>query len=597
MRITSSGNVGIGTAGRSASGYTILGVDNATNGGVIEVLQNGTIKGQLFYDGTQTRLRSNLSTDLVLDTNDTERMRIDSSGNVGIGTSSLSNGVKAVIQGSQTGGAAATSGTTQTYGLLRLQGTTFTSALDMGTNGGNYAWIQSTDQTNLGTNYSLVINPNGGNVGIGTTSPSAALDVNGEVLALSGAGTADRHIEIGVGRTGNGNSYVDLIGDTTYSDYGARLIRYNTGANAPTRLDHRGTGELSMWASDAGALQFGTGNTERMRIDSSGRVGIGTSSPSGVLNVVGNGSTHAIRVDGLGTSQVQDFYAVRNGSTTIQSGPNLTFQNPSGGTTYATTIQMGPTGEQLFFNYNGSAWNERMRIDGSGNVTLGAGGTYRLDINAPTSSAAKITCDNTSMEIGTFDNHVVKFLQHNTERMRIDSNGNLLIGTTSNRPDENNDPGMALYPNGKKYAYSTTDFGVFNTNSTGKKFYFRINSSEKGSISFNTNSVSYTTTSDYRLKENAVDITDGITRVKQLDPKRFNFIGDSTIVDGFIAHEAATVVPEAVTGEKDAVDEDGNPDYQGIDQAKLVPLLTAALQEAITKIEDLEARVVTLEGN
>ena len=109
---------------------------------------------------------------------------------------------------------------------------------------------------------------------------------------------------------------------------------------------------------------------------------------------------------------------------------------------------------------------------------------------------------------------------------------------------------------------------------------------------------SYNTSSDYRLKENVVSLTGGIERLKQLEPRRFNFISDAGItIDGFLAHEVQTAVPHAITGEKDAVDEDGNPEYQSIDHSKLVPLLTAALQEAIAKIEDLEARVATLEGN
>jgi hypothetical protein len=86
--------------------------------------------------------------------------------------------------------------------------------------------------------------------------------------------------------------------------------------------------------------------------------------------------------------------------------------------------------------------------------------------------------------------------------------------------------------------------------------------------------------------------SDGITRLQQLKPSRFNFIADpAKTVDGFLAHEAQAVVPECVTGEKDAVDDDGNPVYQGIDQSKLVPLLTAALQEAIGRIETLEGMV------
>jgi hypothetical protein len=125
-----------------------------------------------------------------------------------------------------------------------------------------------------------------------------------------------------------------------------------------------------------------------------------------------------------------------------------------------------------------------------------------------------------------------------------------------------------------------------------------------GSISHGTSSTSYNTSSDYRLKENIVSLSDGITRLKTLKPSRFNFIGESETVDGFIAHEV-TAVPESVTGTKDEIAETdapelglkkGDPIYQGIDQSKLVPLLTAALQEAIAKIEVLETKVAALEA-
>ena len=139
-----------------------------------------------------------------------------------------------------------------------------------------------------------------------------------------------------------------------------------------------------------------------------------------------------------------------------------------------------------------------------------------------------------------------------------------------------------------------------NPNAPEKVVGFYVNTNtERGFISLNQYSVQYSTSSDYRLKENIVPISDGIERLKELKPCRFNFIqGDPNyVVDGFIAHEAAEVIPEAVTGEKDAVDEDNNPSYQGIDQSKIVPLLTSALQEAISKIEQLEARIQTLENN
>ena len=118
-----------------------------------------------------------------------------------------------------------------------------------------------------------------------------------------------------------------------------------------------------------------------------------------------------------------------------------------------------------------------------------------------------------------------------------------------------------------------------------------------GGISTNGSSTSFNTSSDYRLKENVVAISDGITRLKTLKPYRFNFISDKdTTVDGFFAHEV-TAVPEAVTGTKDETDSDNNPKYQGIDQSKIVPLLVAALQEAVAKIETLETKVAALEGS
>jgi len=109
--------------------------------------------------------------------------------------------------------------------------------------------------------------------------------------------------------------------------------------------------------------------------------------------------------------------------------------------------------------------------------------------------------------------------------------------------------------------------------------------------------VSFNTTSDYRVKENIVNITDGITRVKQLLPRRFNWKVDPNLTqDGFIAHEAQAVVPESVTGTKDAVDSDGKIIPQSMDSGKLIPILTAALQEAIAKIETLETKVAVLES-
>ena len=127
---------------------------------------------------------------------------------------------------------------------------------------------------------------------------------------------------------------------------------------------------------------------------------------------------------------------------------------------------------------------------------------------------------------------------------------------------------------------------------------FRNGNGQVGSIETNGSATSFNTSSDYRLKENVVDLGGAIDRVKQLAPKRFNFIANpNKTVDGFLAHEAQTVVPEAVTGTYNKVDDNGNAVMQGIDQSKLVPLLTAALQEAIAKIETLETEVAALKNN
>ena len=147
---------------------------------------------------------------------------------------------------------------------------------------------------------------------------------------------------------------------------------------------------------------------------------------------------------------------------------------------------------------------------------------------------------------------------------------------------------------------------------------FHNGNGEVGSISTNGSATAFNTSSDYRLKENETPITDGITRIKQLKPYKFNFKADAdTTLDGFFAHEVSSIVPEAISGEKDAMipdifytAEDKLPegknigdlreatkiDPQKIDQSKLVPLLTSALQEAITKIETLETKVTALEN-
>lgn len=118
---------------------------------------------------------------------------------------------------------------------------------------------------------------------------------------------------------------------------------------------------------------------------------------------------------------------------------------------------------------------------------------------------------------------------------------------------------------------------------------FYGSSAAVGSISTSGGSTTYSTTSDYRVKENVVEMTGAVDRVKSLNPVRFNFIGEQNTVDGFLAHEVQSIVPESVQGDKDAVDENGEAILQGIDQSKLVPVLVAAIKELTARIEALEA--------
>ena len=117
-----------------------------------------------------------------------------------------------------------------------------------------------------------------------------------------------------------------------------------------------------------------------------------------------------------------------------------------------------------------------------------------------------------------------------------------------------------------------------------------------GSITVSGGNTSFNQTSDYRLKENLKPIAKITERILKLKPINYNFIGYKENTDGFLAHELAEVAPYAVTGEKDAVKEDGSISPQQVDMSKLVPLLTAALQDALKRIEVLENKINNLEN-
>lgn len=170
-------------------------------------------------------------------------------------------------------------------------------------------------------------------------------------------------------------------------------------------------------------------------------------------------------------------------------------------------------------------------------------------------------------------------------RMAINSSGHFLVGTSG----LNGAGGFSVAPNGTGGA-ATAYFNRTNTASVSVPLTFANGGSNVGSISYNNTVTAYNTSSDHRLKENVTPMATGLSVVDQLQPLNFTWKIDGSAGRGFIAHELQAVVPEAVTGEKDAVDAEGNPQYQGVDPSKLVPFLVAAIKELKARVEALEAK-------
>jgi hypothetical protein len=188
----------------------------------------------------------------------------------------------------------------------------------------------------------------------------------------------------------------------------------------------------------------------------------------------------------------------------------------------------------------------------------------------------------------------------NSERMRIDSSGNLLLGKTVT--GNLSVAGWEMKPNyNSSYAFDMggTTNECFNYNNTGTGTYdiaFRYQGVTKGYIRTNSTSVAFTNLSDYRLKEDVQPMTGALAKVALLKPCTYKWKYDGSLAQGFIAHELQEVCPDAVTGEKDAVDADGNPVHQGIDTSFLVATLTAAIQELKAELDAAKADIATLKG-
>jgi len=509
-------NASIGLSAASAGTYSSQGLFFYVDATAYSQIYNEGVGNLVFRNGSGLN----------------ERMRLDSSGRLGLGTSSPSVKLEVKSPGSATN-------------VLQVTPTTGSGYFRVRETGGNDIDVRLADAA--GTE-SVLINSdgatyfNGGNVGIGTQSPQTKLEVNN-----------DSTTEIEVARfRSNGNTNNPMIRFVVDESQNVR------------RIDANG--------SVLGALAFNQGSNERMRIDSSGRLLVGTSSNRSIASV----TSSLLQVEtttNFALSLAQN--ANTNGAAVLSFGKSR--GTAAGGT---TVVQSGDDlGSILFAGADGTDVQSR-----AASIVCSVDGTPDAN-DMPGRLVFSTTADGASSP---------------TERMRITQEGNITIGSAGTAVDASSGTadGVTIYgASGVTISRNNANaISLRRRLGDGNIAAFYRDTTVVGTISVTTTATAYNTSSDYRLKENVVPLTGAADRLNQLQVHRFNFIADpDTTVDGFIAHEAQAVVPECVTGTKDEVDDEGNPVYQGIDQSKLVPLLTAALQEALAEIESLKARVTALE--
>ena len=358
-----------------------------------------------------------------------------------------------------------------------------------------------------------------------------------------------------------------------------------------------------------------------MRIDSDGELGVGTTSPTARVHAYSATAMKQLTVDGAGTIKTGINFA-NSGNTYGQ----IYFDNNS--PFDMSVLQQVSIGSLRL----GTNDTERMRISSGGEVGIGSTATtYKLNIQNASASAFDgmqvagdnasynlifqsgsvsasgtlfgvnkargqfISSNNSPITIGTLDAFPLVFGTNATERMRIDSSGNVGIGTAS--------PDQKLVVSGNTTSAIQRIFNLNAVNTYQMSFHNSVG--EVGTISTGSGSTAYNTSSDYRLKENVVPMTNALATVAQLKPCTYTWKSDGKNGQGFIAHELQAVVPQCVTGEKDAVetytDEDGNEQTrikpQGVDTSFLVATLTSAIQELKAELDTVKAELQTLKGN
>jgi len=470
-------------------------------------------------------------------TGGSERMRLDTSGNVGIGTSSPS--VKLQVAGAR---AIIDDGTGTQIGLS--VGTTSTST------GTNYGAIDVN-----GNSFSAIHLRVGNNIraSLVTSSTATTLDTNAAVPLIFGTNSTERMRldssgNLGLGVTpsawGSGTKAFQLPGGSVWSFTSAYIDVIQNGFYNGTNNIYSSTAAASFYRQNAGAHSWfnapsGTaGNaitfTQAMTLDASGNLGIGTTSPTTRLTV--------------------------SGTTTINTATDAT-----AGLVVKTFGTSG--GTQPIANFQ--------RSDAAVNLQIGFNG---------------VTGDSF---FGTTTNHNLYFISNNTERMRIDTSGNLMVGTTSagGKLTVEQTGANANGANITNQTYNYQTLGLHNTATSGDNFlvsFITDASSFRGSITYNRAGglVAYNTTSDYRAKDISGPVT-GSGALIDSTPVYMGKMKDATQERPmFIAHE---VPAYAHTGEKDAVDADGNPVYQQMDASALIPVMWAEIQSLRKRLTALES--------
>ena len=429
---------------------------------------------------------------------------------------------------------------------------------------------------------------------------------------------------VGIGKTPS-TFRLDL--ETTSGGNGLKITR----GTADFQVFQAANGASYVGTGNADTLHLITGSTSKVAISSGGDVGIGTDSPSTLLEARANTATTdailTLRQLGSGDSSI-DFQT----STSpfgfcmgVDGSDSDSFKISTGlgnvGTD--TRLRISSTGAATLTKTGSGVNDPNLSIINSG---ADEASIYFNTQHPPTGYGWKcgMNIATTSFAIGTINSSGLM-----SDKLAISSGGSVFINKTGNNVNEDGfDFGAQGFLTATCNFSGANEMIVLNQRGTGTtKIDFRNGNTGKGSIVWTTSATAFNTTSDHRLKENVTPITDALSRVNQLKPSRFNFIADAdNTVDGFIAHEVEDIIPEAISGEKDAMrdeefeltprvdevtDEEGNviteaveavmetrsvPDYQGIDQSKIVPLLTAAIQEQQTIIADLITRLEALEA-